>query len=38
MKGKQYTEFVAQHEAAKTGARKGWFGGLFGGKKDQGGK
>ena len=26
MKGKQYTEFVAQHEAAKTGARKGWFG------------
>lgn len=38
MKGKEYTEFVAQHEAAKAGAKKGWFGGWFGGKKDSGGK
>ena len=37
MKGKEYTEFLAQH-GGKTGAKKGWFGGLFGGKKDSGGK
>jgi hypothetical protein len=32
MRGKEYTEFVAKHEA-KSAAKKGWFGGWFGGSK-----
>jgi len=34
MRGKEYTEFVAKHEA-KSAAEKGWYGGWFGGSKKQ---